>query len=185
LRWLCWRRRGSREAREGTGYPDKKGFAREVGGSRPGRIRRSNNTHRRLLIPLISGVSTRSVCLVSGLVTAKLRRYRDICVRGRANGACRRRSDGRSRRCERRRGCLSYRTLDWWPRGRYTRGTSKCTCGSCLRRPFSRVLPIRPLWLRSPLCELSRKMHIAHTERNRTRIGTQKAINHYQATLCH
>lgn len=176
MRWLCWRRKGSRYTWERTGYPDKKGFTLVVRGGRPGRIRRSN-THRRLLIPLISGFSTRSVCLVSGLMTAKLRRY----VRGRANGACGRRSDGRLRRYERGRGCLRYHTLDWWSRGRYTRGTSKRTCGSCL----SRVLSIRPFWLRSPLCELSRKMHVAHTERKRTRIGTQKAINHYQATWCH
>lgn len=94
----------------------------------------------------------------------------------------------RLRRRECGHGCLRYRTLDWWPRGRYTRGTGKCTCGSCLsclKQQFSRVLLIRPLWLRSPLCELSRKMHVAHTERNRTCIGTQKEINHYQATWCH
>jgi hypothetical protein len=130
------------------GYTDKKRFLLEIWGGRPGRIRRPN-THQRLLIPLIGGVSTMSVCLASGLVSAKLRRY--IGVRGRAYGA---RGDGslRGRGCGR--GRQSYRTLDWWTRGRCTQGTSECPCGPCLSQLFARVLPIRLLRLRSPLCEL-------------------------------
>ncbi|SRR6266404_7053237 len=150
-------------------YPDKEGFVLEVGSGRPERIRRSN-TDQRPLIPLTGAANTRSVCLVSKLVNAKLCRY--ICVRGHANDRYRRRGDEGLRRCDGGCGCLSHRTLDWSPRGRYTLGTSKCLCGSCLRQLFAGVLPIRLLWLRSPLCKLLRKMHVAHTERKRTCIGT-------------
>jgi hypothetical protein len=36
-----------------------------------------------------------------------------------------------------------------------------------------------------PFVSCQERCTFAHTERKRTCIGTQKAINHYQATWCH
>jgi hypothetical protein len=72
------------------GYPSKKRFLLEVG-VRPDRIRRSD-AHQCLFVPQIGGVNTRSVRLISRLVSAKLRRY--IGVKGRANGAYTKRGNG-------------------------------------------------------------------------------------------